>query len=156
MSMSAPPLDWSTANQHYLIAALAVIRAALQQHATPNAPSQAEKARRALEEAARAMPSPPAVDTLCATFGLSPFERDVVLLCAGMELDSTFAALCAAAHGDPQRAYPTFSLALAALPDAHWSALTPGASLRHWRLIEVGAGSALTLSPLRIDERILH
>jgi hypothetical protein len=32
-------------------------------------------------------------------FGLSPFERDVVLLCAGPELDSTFAELCAAAQG---------------------------------------------------------
>ena len=102
------------------------------------------------------MPAPPALDTLCALFDLSPFERDVLLLCAGMELDSAFAGLCAAAQGDPQRAYPTFSLALAALPDAHWSALTPMAPLRRWRLVEVGSGSALVSSPLRIDERVLH
>ena len=73
-----------------------------------------------------------------------------------MEFDAAIAPLCAGAQGDPQRAYPTFSLALAALPDAHWSALTPTAPLRHWRLIEVGAGPALTLSPLRIDERVMH
>ncbi|HLY97274.1 MAG TPA: ATP-binding protein, partial [Sideroxyarcus sp.] len=86
----------------------------------------------------------------------SPFERDLLLLCAGMELDTTFAPLCASAQGNQQRAYPTFSLALAALPDPHWSALTPDAPLRRWRLIEVGTGSTLTLSPLRIDERVLH
>src|SRR5206468_5269866 len=99
---------------------------------------------------------PAALETLCATFGLSTFERSVLLLCAGIELDSAFAPLCAAAQGDANRAFPTFSLALAALPDAHWSALTPDAPLRRWRLIEVGAGPALTVAPLRIDERVLH
>ena len=58
--------------------------------------------------------------------------------------------------GNPQRTYPTFSLALAALPEAHWSALTPAAPLRRWRLIEVGSGDTLTTSQLRIDERVLH
>ena len=99
---------------------------------------------------------PAALDALCASFGLSRFERDLLLLCAGIELDSTVAPLCAAAQGDPSRNYPTFSLALAALPDAHWSALTPDAPLRRWRLIEVGNGPALTVTPLRIDERVLH
>jgi AAA+ superfamily predicted ATPase len=96
------------------------------------------------------------LEQLCTTFGLSSFERDVVLLCAGMELDASFPALCAAAQGDPQRTYPTFSLALGALNAPQWNALMPAAALRRWRLIEVGTGSALTLSPLRIDERILH
>ncbi len=62
----------------------------------------------------------------------------------------------AAAQGDPARTYPTFTLALAALPESHWSALTPAAPLRYWRLIDLGAGSSLTLSPLRIDECVLH
>ena len=102
------------------------------------------------------LPAPAALDTLCADFGLTPFEHDVLLLCAGLELDAGFGPLFAAAHGDPQRPYPTFSLALAALPDPHWSALAPEAALRRWRLIEVGTGSALVFSPLRIDERVLH
>ena len=72
------------------------------------------------------MPAPPALETLCRRSGLSPFERDVLLLCAGVELDSRFAPLCAAAQGDPARPYPTFSLALAALPEPHWSALSTG------------------------------
>ena len=77
-------------------------------------------------------------------------------MCAALELDAGFGPLFAAAQGDPVRPYPTFSLALAALPQAHWSALAPEAPLRRWRLIEIGAGSALVFSPLRIDERVLH
>lgn len=73
-------------------------------------------------------PAGPAIaplDALVACFGLSDFERDLVLLTAAYELEATTAARCAAASGDPERAYPTFSLALAALAEPHWSALTP-------------------------------
>ena len=37
------------------------------------------------------MDPPPALERLCATFGLSRFERDILLLCAGVELDAQFA-----------------------------------------------------------------
>jgi hypothetical protein len=153
--------NWAEANQRYLMARLAVVREALQRHAARTqetaAPAQSElEIENNLREALGAMPAPSALDTLCVMFGLSSFERDVLLLCAGMELDSSFPSLCASTQGNSQRSYPTFSLALAALPEAHWSALTPAAPLRHWRLIEVGVGEALTASPLRIDERALH
>jgi len=153
-----PLASWHEANQRHLSAALAVVRAALERHAE-DAPAESEVpegARRAVREASEAMPVRAALETLSETFGLTPFERDVMLLCAGMELDSGFAALCASAQGDPRRAYPTFGLALAALPGAHWSALTPAAPLRHWRLVEVEKGDTLTSSPLRVDERVLH
>ncbi|MCX4910040.1 ATP-binding protein [Streptomyces sp. NBC_00878] len=96
------------------------------------------------------------LDALVACFGLTAFERDLVLLTAAYELDATTAARCAAASGDPERAYPTFSLALAALAEPHWSALTPVAPLRRWRVVELDDDSRLTLSRLRLDERILH
>jgi len=144
--------DWHEANQQYLMAALAGVRAALDGRIADGVGDR-QAALRTLRDR---MPAPPALETLCATFNLSPFERDVVLLCAGVELDSTFAALCATAQDDPQRASPTFSLVLAKLPEDHWSALTPTEPLRCWRLIEVGAGSTLMTSPLRIDERVLH
>jgi hypothetical protein len=152
---------WAEANQRYLMARFAVVREALRRHVAriqdaPGPELPELEAERDLRDATEAMPAPAALDTLCAAFGLSPFERDTLLLCAGMELDSSFPSLCAAAQGQQQRALPTFSLALAALPEAHWSALTPVAPLRHWRLIEVGVGEALTASPLRIDERALH
>jgi ATP-dependent 26S proteasome regulatory subunit len=97
-----------------------------------------------------------ALDALVSCFGLSAFERDVLVLTAAAELDSTTGSRCAAASGDPNRTYPTFSLALAALADPHWSALTPVAPLRRWRLIELDDENRLTGSRLRIDERVLH
>src|SRR5262245_33537100 len=138
--------SWQAANQRYLMAALGTVRAALDRYAARtwgDAAQDAATVEQAQPAAAPTMPDPAALETLCATFELSPFERDLLLLCAGAELDVTFAAACAAAHGDPRRAYPTFGLALAALPEAHWSALTPEAPLRRWRLIEAGGGDVL-------------
>ncbi len=96
------------------------------------------------------------LDALVTCFGLTPFERDLILLTAAHELEPTTAARCAAASGDPERAYPTFSLALAALAEPHWSALTPVAPLRRWRIVELDDETRLTTSRLRLDERILH
>jgi hypothetical protein len=156
--MTADELLWTEANQRYLTAALAQVRARLQQQAAPDgAPPPDDGPEPGAEFPADLLP-PPALATLCAAFGLSSFERQIVLLCAGVELDARFPGLCAAAQGDPARAYPTFSLALAALDDPHWSAVTPAGPLRRWRLLEIGPlpGVPLTLSPLRLDERILH
>jgi hypothetical protein len=92
-------------------------------------------------------------DFLRETFGLSQFENDILLMCAGIELDADCAAAVARVQGG---APPSFGLALAVLPDAHWSALLPTAPLRFWRLIEVAGGPSLVGSALRVDERILH
>jgi hypothetical protein len=99
---------------------------------------------------------PAAIDVICDLFGLSTFERDLLLLCAGVEMDSQLAALCGSAQSRAQPASATFGLALAILPDPHWSALTPGRPLRRNRLVELGAGPGLTSAPLSIDERVLH
>ncbi|WP_317620107.1 ATP-binding protein [Streptomyces sp. CBMA156] len=78
------------------------------------------------------------------------------MLAAAPAIDPTAAARCAAAGGDPGHTYPTFSLALAALDQPHWSALTPVGPLRRFRLVEPDDETALTASRLRIDERVLH
>jgi hypothetical protein len=155
--------NWSQSNQRYLMAAVNVVRAMLESYgrqaevAEEDPPKDTiREAQMSLNEAASAMPSPPALETLCNRFNLSAFERNLLLLCAGVELDSSLADLCAQAQGDRGRVQPTFSLGLAALAGAHWSALTPAAPLRNWRLIELGSGPILTQAPLRIDERILH
>ncbi len=45
-------------------------------------------------------PATAPLDALVGCFGLTPFERDLVLLTAAYELDPTTAARCAAASGD--------------------------------------------------------
>jgi hypothetical protein len=161
--------DWLETNQRLLIAALSHVREALVRHAnSAGAESNRVESRLAsqCEDSSPAGSMNPGLEAtapigtalinLCEIFSLSAFERDILLLCAGVELDSAFPAHCAAASGDPRKPYPTFSLALAALPEPHWSALLPVAPLRYWRLIETGAGDSIATSPLRIDERLLH
>jgi ATPase family associated with various cellular activities (AAA) len=97
-----------------------------------------------------------ALQALQALFGLSAFERDVLLLCAGASLESRFLRACADAQGDPQATWPTFGLALAVLDEPHWSAVGLARPLRVWRLIEPSPGGTVLHAPLRIDERILH
>ncbi|URN11235.1 hypothetical protein LUW77_02505 [Streptomyces radiopugnans] len=101
-------------------------------------------------------PESAALEALVRCFGLTPFEREIVLLLAAAELEPTTGSRCAAASGDPERAHPTFSLALAALGEPHWSALTPVAPLRRWRLVELDDETRLTTTRIRLDERILH
>jgi len=101
-------------------------------------------------------PSTAALDTLVKVLGLSAFEKNILLLCAGAELDSSLAALIAGLHGNPSLVLPSFGLALGVLPEAHWSALSPNAPLRYWRLIELLNDQLVSKSPLKIDEQILH
>jgi hypothetical protein len=157
--MSAGPIDmretheaqpWIEANQALLVAEFARIKDRL-------AGNPGEDSEAARQRARGAMPAPSAVDRLCELFDLGSFERDTLLLCAGVEMDSTLAALCGEAQGHSQRQYATFGLAMAIFPDAQWSALMPARPLRRLRLLEVAsAGQGLTGAPLRIDERILH
>ena len=163
-------MSWSTANQRDVVRAVDRVRQLLERYGASESqdiaagPAVTERRR----EAGQATSGDPATDAdrdhgaesfalamLVRAFNLSPFERDIVLLCAGVELDARFAPLLADAHGDASRRTPTFGLALALLPDAHWSALSPDAPLRAWRLLEL-SGPGVTTAALRIDERVLH
>jgi ATPase family associated with various cellular activities (AAA)/Winged helix domain, variant len=96
-----------------------------------------------------------ALERLRTLFGLSSFEKDLLVLCAGPSLQSRFTSGCAAALNDGCAAYPTFGLALTVLDDPHWSAISPARPLRYWRLLDTDGGNLLH-GPLRIDERIFH
>jgi hypothetical protein len=108
------------------------------------------------DELAGRMDRPPALVALEVAFGLSAFERDLLLLCAGLELDADFAHAARTVVGDGTVARPTFGTALAVLPGAHWSALAPSAPLRRWRLLELAANGTLTRAPLCAAERVVH
>jgi hypothetical protein len=135
-------MTWQQANHRYLTAQ---IRRLAQRLAGAEIDPGGELAREIADTAA-AMPVP-ALDQLQSIFELTDFERELVLLCAGYELEAALAER----HGPP-----TFGLALAMLPDPHWSALTQARPLRQHGLIEVQGAGALVWSPLRIDERVLH
>ncbi len=148
--------NWSDANQRYLVMSMDLLKQYLLRHIDGNSePFDGSEIEKELADLTNSMSAPPALEELCDAFGLSAFERTIVLMCAAMELESSFPALCARAHGDTQRPFPTFSLALAALPQPHWSVLAPSAPLRHWRLIELESSSSLVNSPLCIDQRVM-
>src|SRR5262249_48479941 len=58
---------------------------------------------------------PPAIEVLCQLFGLSGFERDVMLLCAAAEIDSAFGRLYAYTQDDANLRHVTLQLAMALL-----------------------------------------
>jgi ATPase family associated with various cellular activities (AAA) len=142
--------NWSEANQRYLVCEFARLKRRL------GAEGDDETVRANIQAARAVLPGPAAIDALAELFALSAFERDLLLLCAGVEMDAELARLCAAAQVQPQRLYATFGVALAALENSHWSAVAAPAPLRRWRLVEVDDSAGLVAGKLRIDERILH
>jgi ATP-dependent 26S proteasome regulatory subunit len=101
---------------------------------------------------------PPALHTLRDRLGLTPFELNILLLCAAMELDTSVAGLCARVQRESERAFPTFALALSLFDQPAWEALSPERPLRYWHLIEISqpGGQPLTTSRLRADEWIVN
>lgn len=134
---------WAELNHQYLLAAIAQLK----RHLQPEINS---------DPLPESLHPPAAIERLCDLFGLSPFERTIVLLCAGVELHREIVDLLVTLHHDSQATVPTFGIVLHHFPHNHWSAFTPGSPLRRWLLVELGASSTLINSPLRLDERILH
>ena len=158
-------IEWHEANKRYLMASLGVVREHLDSYRASKKNEEKQKyfpqpenlqAWKEYKTAAKNLPGKAAIDTLTDLFGLSSFERNILLLCAGMELDSSFAKLVYSLNENNALSGPTFSLALSSLPDAHWSALMYNAPLRYWRLIKIDDGRLLTDNQIRIDEKILH
>ncbi|MDX2032415.1 MAG: ATP-binding protein [Blastocatellia bacterium] len=152
-------MNWQEANKQYLMAAIRGLRGQLEgKRGWLGRASTSPAAELAKLEAE--MPAPPAIRQLQRLFGLSEFERDLILLCAGAELDSEFSRMLGRKLGEENGASPagspTFGLAMACIPEAHWNALLPAAPLRYWRIIEVDSHGSLVHARLRIDERILH
>jgi ATPase family associated with various cellular activities (AAA) len=147
MNDASHEIPWVEANQGFLVAEFARLGSRLGREPSSEGPWTGDRA---------GMTAPPAIDRLTDLFALSDFERETLLLCAGVEMDSRLAVLCAEVQGHAQRAYVTFGLATATLPNPHWSALAPSRPLRRLHLIDIDPGHGLSAAPLRIDERILH
>jgi predicted nucleic acid-binding protein len=115
------------------------------------------RAEEEMQELAVNLDPPPPALVLQQSFQLSDFERNILLLCAAMELNTETAELCARAQGG-SRPYPTFALAMSLFDDPAWDALSPERPLRYWRFVEIAQpdGQPLTASRLRADERIVN
>lgn len=177
--------NWYEANQQYLTAALSVVQEEMvllmgnqSKTRTPHSfigriiawlksifsphpgvlqtENALEKAIKHLEYVREKLPTIAALDRLVQIFHLSSFERKILLMCAGVELDAQFGKRIAAFNNGQTPAQPTFSLALAAFKDAHWSALSPTSPLRYWLLVNLGSGTLVTKNTLKIDESVLH
>lgn len=159
---------WAADSTAYLLASMRRVAAVLSS-VHPDAPSptapttprdagstEIEAAELEMSAIAARMERPPALVALSTAFGLSAFERDLVLICAGPELDAGFGRAVRDAGLSRSAAEPGFGAALAVLPGAHWSALAPTGPLRRWRLVEPIGDAPLTRRPLRVAERVVH
>ena len=100
----------------------------------------------------------PAAVRLAALFGLSMFETELVLLAAGVEINTPLREAVARTQGTTATSVVRlrFSLALSLSSQAHWDALSPLGPLRHWSLLHFDSNDGITQTLLRIDERVLH
>jgi ATP-dependent 26S proteasome regulatory subunit len=153
---------WRQANRQHLIQALARIRDRLagyvgqRQHKGRAAYHFGQLPPASPTEALPPFEVPFAVEALQSLFDLSDFEREVLLLAVGGELDSEIAELIQTAQGNSDLAYPTFGLALAVLASPDWSALAATRPLRYWELLHLRGEASLTLKQLQVDESILN
>ena len=137
-----PTLSWAENNQRWLVAELDDLAARLAGNASP--------ARSADDDENFT----PALERIVTLFGLSTFEREILLLATGLELHQGLRDAIAAMNSGTSTA--SFGAALGALVDPHWDAMSPDAPLRAWDLVRVEAGAPLAQASLRVDERIMH
>jgi hypothetical protein len=139
--------SWAESNRQWLVAAIGRLAGAIEAGDPGSGP------RPASFDAPEDFT--PALVHCSTTFGLSRFERELLLLVVGLELDARLRDAVAARSPDGQ-ARATFGLALSLLAEPHWDALSPDSPLRFWRMIEPEPGRILADAPLRLDEHILH
>jgi nucleotide-binding universal stress UspA family protein len=164
--------DWLEANDRYLADGLARLRTVLStavsrpqpvQSSPPGVieveePAEGTQLAISLDETAAGDVHVPALELLAERLDLTPFERDILLLCIGMEMDTRWPSLCADAQHDPTKPFPTFGLAFAALEDPSWDAMSPQRPLRYWQLVDIHQPGAQPMigAALMADERIVN
>jgi hypothetical protein len=158
---------WQEANEDYLATQLAGLRERFSSAISVSDNDRVSKSTGASRKQSTRSPKKetqassefvPALEILAHRLGLSNFERDVLLLCAAMEFDTCTARLCAEAHADPHRPFPTFGLAMSLLDDPTWDAMSSQRPLRRLRLVDINQPGAtpLTAAALRADERVVN
>ncbi|MEL6814407.1 MAG: ATP-binding protein [Cyanobacteria bacterium J06598_3] len=95
------------------------------------------------------------LEHLCQRLGLTIAERDILLLCVGVELEPIIGERCAQVNGDERVTHVTPKIIITAFGEAGIQVLDPNSSLRKWQVISLQPGM-LSLCQVRIDRTILH
>ncbi len=151
--------EWQAMNQRYLSLSLEWLRSRLLGKAGEDSKAEIAQLEIAAEISEMERSSAlPALAMLVHQFGMSPFEKQLLLLCCAVEYDTTISTACAAAQGNPLCAYPTFSLGLSLLDEPVWDVVAPERPLRYWQMIEIRSNENLPLvsRQLRADDRIVN
>ena len=139
-------LDWKQYNQQICLQGVQRIKSALQTF-------DGEKQTLNLEPID--WPENSTLATLQRRFGLSNFERDLVLFCMAQEIDPGIGPLCAKIRGQASLSHVTFMLAYAVLPEADMNVLAPHRPLQNWHLISFEPHLTLSNAPLKINQRVM-
>ncbi len=87
------------------------------------------------------------LDVLVERLGLSAFERRLLTMVVGYELDRSLASVLVET--------PTAALALARLGDGHWTAFSPESPLQRWGLLTQPRGDSFLHAPLVVDPSLV-
>ncbi len=157
INMTTTTTDWYLANYQYLMASVNRVQRHLELYIKnkQNQPHPTEEETDSSFPSSSNLTIPFALDILCSQFNLSEFERNILLMCVGIELDPNFHTLITQATDSSPQNYPRLSLALAALPQSNLRILSRQSPLQYWQLIEISPAITLTQSPLKIDPYIL-
>jgi ATPase family associated with various cellular activities (AAA) len=137
---------WREQNRDFLVRSLNELRARLEGSGALKAAVGESAQLGGADALAAQMTRPPSLTRLVEVFGLSDFERELVLLCLSQEMD---------AGVGPGGVGVTVAWAMESLPGAHWSAFDPTAMLRRWQMISLDASVPFATAGLRLDADVL-
>jgi hypothetical protein len=148
--------DWFMANRDYLMLYVEyfkyLLKTSYPEFAEERSIQTQQNFERRIVQHRERFPGVAPIDYLAELFGLTEFEKCILLLGIVSELDSSFVN----PMGKDHPLTINLSLALAILPNADWSSLTPEGSLRHNGLINVDTSSSLTAAKFSVPESVLH
>jgi ATPase family associated with various cellular activities (AAA) len=157
-----PAPSWVERNAQTVWLGLAWLKSRLSDELVASEPTL--RARQSFDAARREMlteQAPSQLDRLAATFGLAPFDEDLLLLTLAPHVDGTFAALIEQAQGRRDATAPTphlaaslFSGATPAAIAAAFGRLAPLSPLRRFTLLRSADPTFPALAPLIIEEGV--
>jgi AAA+ superfamily predicted ATPase len=151
--------DWYSENRDYLLAYVHYVKALLSTLVSRTEDSNISYSKNLIKAPEwRHDETLPALETLSRSFNLTDFEKMILVICTGAEIDSEFSMIFSKLYKNPNVKFPTFDIALRAFPGANWRAILPDSSLRRFQLISLQNYDDVPLitTPIRIQERTLH